>query len=188
MHATDAGGGGALNLTSGFTNPLPRRTLNIARSNAGSASIDYTCYYNDPLGVSHTTVVTVAKNSNTSSTIAGEWTRVTTASDPGSTSVFTTGTGFCVGEVILAASTPVLSMNGVVETPTSTDLPSGTIVPNTAPDGAKGFTVAFLAGHVHSLVDSGHTHTLTDSGHTHTLTDPGHVHTLTDPGHTHTLT
>ena len=168
VHATDVGGA-ALNLIAAFTNPLPRRTLNIARSNAGPANVDYTCYYNDPLGVSHSVVLTVPKNNNATTLVAGEWTRITTAVDPVSTSIFTTGTGFCVGDVILAANTPVVSTNGVVAAPTTTDLPSGTIVPATVPDGAKEFVVHFLSGHAHSLVDAGHVHAVTDAGHTHAM-------------------
>ena len=180
VHAQDAGGG-ALNLTTAFTNPLPRRTLNIARSAAGPANVDYTCYYTMPDGTTGNTTITVASGGNTSTTIAGAWTRVTTTVDPVSTSNFTTGTGFCVGEIIKAASTPVLSCNGVVENATVHQA-SGTIVPTTAPDGTKGFAVAYLSTHLHAAADAGHTHAQTVHAHAQT------VHSHTQNAHTHSLT
>jgi hypothetical protein len=167
MHAQDAGG--AVLALLNFTNQLPRRTMNIARSDAGPASVDYTCTYKDPAGTLVQVTLAVPKNGNATTPVAGEWTNVVTLVDPVSTSDFVTGDGFSVGEAIQAASTPVLSCNGVVENAVSVELPSGTIVPTTAPDGAKGFAVAYAVTNAHPVTDAGHVHALTDPGHTHAL-------------------
>lgn len=175
VHADDAGGG-ALNLIAGFTNPVPRRVLNIARTAAGPANVTYTCYYNAPGSLSTTTSVIVPSGGNASTLVAGEWTRVTTTVDPVSVTSFTTGVGFSVGQQIQTASTPVLSCNGVAETIISSELPSGTITPTTAPDGTRQFCVQFKTSNGHGVTDGGHVHSVTDPGHTHT--HASHTHTL----------
>lgn len=165
VHA-QAAGGAALALVAGFTNPLPRRTLNIARSDAGPASVNYTCTVTTPDGGSADIVLAVPRNGNASTNIAGVWSSISTTVDPVSTSDFTTGTGFCVGSLMTGA--PLLSVNGVVEAAVSSDTASGTVVPTTAPDGAKEFTVLYNAPHGHGVTDAGHTHV--QNAHTHALT------------------
>ena len=148
VHATDAGGA-PLALVAGFTNPMPRRTLNIARSDAGPANVTYTVTIETPDGGSVDLPLIVAKNANASTTIAGKVTGISTTVDPVSTSAFTTGTGFNLGA--LFTGTPLLGVNGVAEALASSDSSSGTIVPTTAPDGAKEFVVQFTEPHGHTL-------------------------------------
>lgn len=158
VHAQDPGGA-ALALVAGFTNPLPRRTLNIARSDAGPDNVDYTCTVKTPDGGSADIVLTVPRNGDATTSIAGEWTAISTAVDPVSTSDFVTGDGFCLG--IIPGATKILSVNGVVEAIVSSDDGSGTIVPTTAPNGAKEFCVQYSSPHDHTITDPQHTHTLT---------------------------
>ncbi len=151
VHAQDAGGG-ALALVSGFTNPLPRRTLGITRSNAGPTSVDYTVTITLPDGTSTTDVISAAKNATTYGAIAGVITGVSTTVDPVSTTDFVTGTGFSIGEAFSASPAPVLSVSGVVEAAASSHAASGTIVPTTLPNGTRAFTVlAKTLSHSHAL-------------------------------------
>ena len=176
VHAQVAAGA-PVNISTLFTNPLPRRTLTITRSNAGVAgTVDYTCTYITPSNTTTTTTVSVPKGAAATTLVAGEWTAVTTTVDPGSTSDFTTGVGFCVGEVLTATTTPVLSCNGIVEAPASYDLASGTITTSTAPDGTREFCVYFQNSHNHGITDAGHAHGVTDAGHAHTHN--AHTHAL----------
>lgn len=151
MHAQDAGGG-ALALVSGFTNPLPRRNLGITRSNAGPSSVDYTVTYTLPDGTTATETIAAAKNATTYGTIAAVVTGVSTTVDPVSTTDFVTGTGFSIGQAFAASPAPVLSVSGVVEAAASSHAASGTIVPTTAPNGTRAFSVlAKTLSHSHTL-------------------------------------
>lgn len=174
VHAQDAGGG-ALNLTTGFTVPLPARTLVITRSAAGPASVDYEVTWNLPGGGTYAETVAVASGASGESAIAGLGiASITTSVDPVSTTDFDTGDGFSLGMVF--SGTPVLSVDGVRESPAGYDDASGTIVPTTAPDGAKAFTVLVTA-QLHTHTQDAHTHTATDAGHTHT--QAAHTHAIT---------
>lgn len=176
MHLQDPGGA-ALNLVAGFTLPLPRRNLEIIRSNAGPASVDYVVTGKAPDGTVISETISAAINATTAGLLAFDVIdSIVTSVDPVSTTDFKTGVGFGIGEAFTAASA-VLSVDGVVESIVSQDIASGTIVPTTPPDGTKTFCVQYLTvSHNHAITDAGHTHSVADSGHTHSQNS--HTHTL----------
>jgi hypothetical protein len=57
-----------------------------------------------------------------------------------------------------------VGVDGAVEVPTSSDAPTGTVVPATAPDGAThSYTIEYRVSHAHAAtgltaVDAGHNH------------------------------
>lgn len=160
MHAQDAGGG-ALDLTTGWTNPLPRRGLTITRGAGGPGSVDYTVHMTTPDGGAVTQVVAVAPSASGSTTYAGVVTRVTTSVDPVSTSDFVTAAPFCVGAIF--TGTPVISCNGVVEALVASEAGAGSVTATTATNGVKEFCVAFNEPHSHAVTDAGHNHASTSA-------------------------
>ena len=99
--------------------------------------------------------------------------------DPQDTTDMQTGNGFAVGQPMSVLD--VLSVDGVVEAANSSHLPTGTIVPTTAPNAARDFAVRYQAAHTH--VQDAHGHGVTDPTHNHTQ----NAHNHTQNAHAHTL-
>lgn len=164
MHA-QINGGAALDVSTGFTSPLPARNAVITRSDAGPASVDYTLTWELPDGTTVEEVIAAAKNAATPGVKAGKLVSVTTEEDPVSTTDIDTGNRVSIGSPIVG--TPVISIDGVREALAgATDAATGTVEPTTALDGTKSLSV--LAQCItHNHVQDAHNHT--QNAHTHSL-------------------
>ena len=168
VHAQFAAGA-AINAVAGFTLTFPRRTFQFV---FGAMSV--------------ATVVTVTGTDITGAvTVEGArafdgLTSVVSDVDPQDVVDMQTGEGFAVGQPMSVLD--VLSVDGTVEAANSSHLPTGTIVPTTAPNAARDFAVRYQAEHTH--VQNAHNHALTDPTHNHV--QDAHGHGVTDPTHNHT--
>lgn len=161
--------GAAINDTTGpFTQMVPPRTVQIARGGAGVATV-YTITGTDCDG----NVLTETINSNGATTVQGTRafatiTGVSSDVDPTVTTDVQTGKGFGLG--CAASDIDAVGLNGALEAPDSSHAATGTVVPATAPNGTRLFTVdyrvqptATQAAHTH--VQNAHTHV--QDAHTH---------------------
>lgn len=155
MHAQVAAGA-ALNVTTGFTNPLPSRTARIVLGVGGANPVVYTI---DGVGMDgRSTTDTI--NATGAGTYDGvkafrEVTKLSSNIDPGGTTDLQTGPGLGIPSTHptdVLSSIDLLSCDGIVEAGTKT-ASSGTVIPSTAPNGVRNYVVRGTRSHVHSIGD-----------------------------------
>lgn len=170
LHAQVVGGAGAIDVNSGFTQILPHRTVQVVAS-ADVVACNVTIDGTDLDGAAVQEVIPLAGGVETvQGTLAfATITRLRTSIEPGpgtATIDLQTGNGFSIGARFSDAD--LLAVAQTVEAIVSSDGPTGTIVPTTAPDGSRDYTVRYRVQP-----------TVTDGGHTHaagTLAGPAHTH------------
>lgn len=163
-HAQYAGGAAINDATGPWTMPLPRRTVEVVLGTSGANPVNVTITGTASDGSALTDVIACAGVGTYQGVKAFETiTSVTSDVDPVGTVDIKTGKGFAVAEPF--ATLDALSVNGVVESASSSHAASGTVVPTTSPDSAKDFTVRYQVSHTH--VQPSHTHT--QASHTHAL-------------------
>lgn len=160
-HAAYAGGAGAIDDAVGpFARLVPPRTVQVKQSAgcaAGNATIDGT----DPDGATLQEVLACAGGGETKQGARAFTTisRLRYSADPGGgeSVTFEAGVGFGLG--VVCSAIDAVGVDGVLEAPTSSHAATGTVVPATAPDGAKVFAVDYRVQHNHT--QDAHNHSLT---------------------------
>jgi hypothetical protein len=151
-----------------FTQMVPPRTVQIARGGAGAATV-YTITGTD----CDNAVLTETINSNGAVTVEGTRafktiTRVQSNVDPTVTTDIKAGKGFGLGGAV--SDVDAVGLNGVLEAPASYHAASGTVVPTTAPNGTRLFSVDYRVLPTATQAAHGHvqdTHNHTQVAHTH---------------------
>jgi len=161
-----------------FAQMVPARTVQIVRGGAGVATV-YTLTGTDCDDAALVETINSAGAATVQGTRAFKTlTRVQSDVDPTVTTDVQTGAGFGLG--VAASDIDGVGLNGVLEAPASSHAASGTVIPTTAPDGARLFTVDYrvlptATQAVHTHVQDTHNHT--QNAHTH----PGGGSTHTVP-------
>ena len=141
-----------------FTAHFPYRTARAVLGVAAVATV-VTITGTDSSGAVITDTITCSGTGTFEGTKAfATVTAVSTDVDPGDTLDIKTGKGFALA-VPFTADTVTLAVFGVIQTPVAVDPGTGTVVPNTASNGAINFCVRYQ--------DAGTT--VTQNAHTHTL-------------------
>ena len=170
--------GAAIDSAGPFVRFSPPRVPQIARGGAGVAT-KYTITGTNPNG----DVISEDLNSAGAATLVATKaystiTRFQSNVNPTVTTDLQSGPGFGLGDVV--SDIDVVSVDGVLEVPTSAVTATGTVIPATAPNGTHIYRVAYQtqptqAAHSHggaTGTGSAHDHgaTGTGSAHTHALT------------------
>lgn len=153
MHATVAAGA-PLNVTTGFTDPLPSRTTRIVLGVGGANPVVYTVEGLGMDGRTTTDTITAAGAGTYDGVKAfRSVTKLTSNVDPLGTTDLQTGPGLGIPSTYpfnVLSTLDVLSVNGVVEAGTKS-VQNGTVIPTTAPNGARNFVVRGTRSHYHSI-------------------------------------
>lgn len=145
VHAQVAAGA-AVNVSTAFTVPYPRRALEIVLGATSVPSVVYTVKGTRVDGVAQTLTCTAA-GAGTYEVGDGAQpfetvTSLTSDIDPGGTTDLKTADGFGVGEPFVG--TPVVSADGVVDaTPTALNAAWGGVKPTTIPNGTHAYGVRY---------------------------------------------
>lgn len=135
--------GAAIDTTGPFTSRSPMRNVKIVLG-VGAVATVFTLYGTDVNG----RAITETVNCTGAGTFQGKYamkpTRVTSNVNPGGTTDLQTGDAFCIGEA--AASIDTIGLNGTEETPVSVEASSGTVMPTTAPNGTRVYSIAYQVG------------------------------------------
>jgi hypothetical protein len=167
-----------------FLTQIPARTCRVVLGVGGANPVVYTITGRTVFGGDPVTDVITATGPGTyeGDVAYDEILSFTSDVDPGGTTDLQTGKGFSLGPQSGLSGGIIQStigVDGVKESATVAEGITATVVPVTAPDGARVFTIRYT--HDLTIIQDAHTHT--QDAHTHTQV----AHTHTQVAHTHTL-
>lgn len=145
-----------------FTRMVPPRTVQVVLGGGGANPVEYTIDGTNPKGDAIQDVISATGAGTYQGDVAFTTiTRVRSNIDPLGTTDFQTGAGF--GLATVCSNIDAVGVDGVLEAPSTADAATGTVVPTSAPNGARLYTVDYRvlpiitdAGHVHG--PGNHTH------------------------------
>lgn len=152
VHASVAAGA-PVNITTAFTMPFPRRSLQITLGVGGTTPV-YTVTGTAPDGTALVKTATFAAASTVDvgagADIFETITSVTSDINPGGTTIVKTGDGFGIGAF---DTVDVFSCDGVVESVAVTSTATGGVKPTTAPNGTHCYSAraSLAVAHTHTL-------------------------------------
>lgn len=133
-----------------FTNLLPFRVPQIVLGGGGANPVIYTLTGTDFKGLPQTrTITATGPGTYVGDRAFSTITRLQSNVNPGGTTDLQTGPGFGTGWAF-ADTTVIVGVNGAAEVPTAVNGASGTVIPASAPNGARIFTVQGKLQHSHS--------------------------------------